>query len=161
MPTLTQTTRMMQDATAFLAEKDSPNGSTRAAIPTTELSTSGGVVFNALTAQDNSARAKFTKAAVEAAKTAKPKAADGSELSAAQQAVKTVINTATAALADAVADADVAVTKVAAKAAADHAAASEPADNAQSAANTLQERADTLQGEADAVSLLGAIRNIN
>lgn len=102
----------------FLADQSSPNGSTRSSIPTTELQACGGAVFNGLTTQAQQAReavastvgatagalsdakskAQFAKAALKNAQTAKPKVADGSDLSPAQQSVRTVIDTATAAL---------------------------------------------------------------
>ena len=44
----------------MLSEKDNPLGSARSAIPTAELSTSGGVVFNALAEQEQSARDAVT-----------------------------------------------------------------------------------------------------
>ena len=50
----------MQAVLALLSKKDSPSGYPRLAIPTAELSTSGRVVFNALAAQEQSAREAVT-----------------------------------------------------------------------------------------------------
>jgi hypothetical protein len=44
----------------MLSEKDNPLGSDQSAIPTAELSASGGTVFNALAEQEQSARDAVT-----------------------------------------------------------------------------------------------------